>query len=107
MTLRFGEIVLAWIAYHQTPGGKTRPAVVLIDSGDADCVLAPITSHPWQSKFDLQRQDWREAKLNVPSTIRVHKMTVIPKSSIARSVGSLSSPDRQRLSHLLADAFRE
>lgn len=107
MILRFGEIVLAWMAFHQTqtPGGKTRPAGVPIDSGDADCVLAPVTSHPWQSNFDLPIQDWQGANLNVPSTIRAHKMTVIPKSSIARRVGGLSAGDRKRLAALLTGGF--
>ena len=46
MTLRPGEIVLIRIDFQQTPGGKVRPAAVLLDSGDDDFVAAPVTSRP-------------------------------------------------------------
>ena len=46
MMLRLDEIILIRIAFHQTPGGKVRPTVVLLDSGDEDFVAAPITSRP-------------------------------------------------------------
>jgi hypothetical protein len=44
MTLRAGEVVLIRIDFHQTPGGKMRPAVVLLDSGDDDFVAGAITN---------------------------------------------------------------
>jgi mRNA interferase MazF len=75
MTLRPGEVVLIRIDFHQTPGGKVRPAIVLLDSGDDDFVGAPVTSHPVRSDFDLAIRHWREAGLNVASTIRVDKLT--------------------------------
>ena len=40
MTFRPGEIVLIRIDFHQTPGGKFRPAVVLLDSADDDFAAA-------------------------------------------------------------------
>jgi mRNA interferase MazF len=67
------------IEFHQTPGGKLRPAVVVLDAGDDDFVAAPITSRPRASDFDVPIQRWREAGLNTPSTIRVHKLTVLAK----------------------------
>jgi hypothetical protein len=42
MTLQLGEVLLIRIAFHQTPGGKLRPAVMLLDSGEDDFVGAPI-----------------------------------------------------------------
>jgi mRNA-degrading endonuclease toxin of MazEF toxin-antitoxin module len=53
MTLRPGEVVLIRIDFHQTPGGKLRPAVVLLDSADDDFVAAPITSRQRVSDFDV------------------------------------------------------
>jgi mRNA-degrading endonuclease toxin of MazEF toxin-antitoxin module len=70
MTLRPGEVVLIRIEFHQTPGGKLRPAVVLPDSADEDFVAAPITSHLRVSDFDVPIHQWREAGLNTASTIR-------------------------------------
>ena len=64
MTLRPGEIVLIRIDFHNTPGGKLRPAAVLLDSGDDDFVAAPVTSHFRASDFDVPIHQWRQAGLN-------------------------------------------
>ena len=74
MTLRPGEVVLIRIDFHQAPGGKVRPAVVLLDSGDDDFVAAPFTSSHRVSGFDVPILQWREAGLNTASTIRAHKL---------------------------------
>ena len=44
MTLCPGEVVLIRIGFHQAPGGKVHPAVVVLDAGDGDFSVAPITS---------------------------------------------------------------
>ena len=71
MTLRAGEVVLIRIDFHSGAGGKLRPAVVLLDSGDDDFVGAPVTSRLRVSDFDVPIQQWREAGLNTASLIRV------------------------------------
>jgi mRNA-degrading endonuclease toxin of MazEF toxin-antitoxin module len=105
MLLQPCEVVLIRIEFHQIPGGKLRPAVVLLDSADDDFVAAPITSRPRASEFDLPIQQWREAGLNTASTIRVHKLTVRSKDDVARRPGELSGPDRAALSVVLQQAF--
>ena len=105
MTLRRGEVVLIGIDFHQTPGGKVRPAVVSLDCGDDDFVAAPITSRPRLSDFDLPIQQWRDAGLNTASTIRVHKLTVLAKDEILRRLGELAGPDRTALAAALSRAF--
>lgn len=105
MILRPGEVVLIRIDFHQTPGGKIRPTVVLLDAGDDDFVAAPITSHPPRSDFDLAIRHWRVAGLNVASTIRVHKLTVLAKDEVARRLGELASADRTTLAEVLRRAF--
>jgi mRNA interferase MazF len=105
MTLRPGEVVLIRIDYHQTPGGKVRPAVVLLDAGDDDFVAAPVTSQLRHTDFDVAIRQWREAGLNVASTIRVHKLTVLAKDEIARRIGELAASDRTALAEVLRSAF--
>jgi mRNA interferase MazF len=105
MTLRPGEVVLIRIDFHQTAGGKVRPAVVLLDAGDDDFVAAPVTSHPTRSSFDLAIHQWREAGLNVASTIRVHKLTVLAKDEIVRRLDELAPTDRAALAEALRRAF--
>src|SRR5260370_39050387 len=83
-TLRPGEVVLIRIDYHQTPGGKIRPAVVLLDAGDEDCVAAPITSHLARSDFDFAIRHWRAHGCYVVSYDRVRTVTLLAHGDIDR-----------------------
>jgi mRNA interferase MazF len=105
MTLKLGEIVLVRMHFHQAAGTKVRPAAVLLDTGDDDFVAAPVTSAPGRSEFDIAIEDWRQAGLNVASTIRVHKLTVLSKPEILRTVGTLTERDRKSLGTALYHAF--
>jgi mRNA-degrading endonuclease toxin of MazEF toxin-antitoxin module len=105
MTLRPGEVVLIRIEFHQTPGGKVGPGVVLLDSGDDDFVAAPITSRLRTSDFDVTIHQWREAGLNTASTVRVHKLTVLAKDDVVRRLGELEEPDRTALRAVVRRAF--
>ena len=104
MTLRFGEVVLIRMQFQQAAGAKIRPALVSLDTGD-DFVAAPITSQARDSDYDLTVQDWRAAGLNVASYIRVHKLTVLTKADIVRSLAPLSGRDREHLVELLCRVF--
>jgi PemK-like, MazF-like toxin of type II toxin-antitoxin system len=104
--MKLGDLVLLRMEFHQTAGGKVRPAVVPLDAGDDDFVAAPITSRQRPSEYDHAIQDWKAAELNVPSFIRVYKLTVLPKSGIARQLGNLAKPDRDALIRILARAFQ-
>ena len=105
MTLRPGEVVPIRIEFHQTPGGKLRPAVVLLDSGDDDFVAAPITSRLRTSAFDVAIQQWRAAGLNTASTVRVHKLTVLAKGDVVRRLGERAEPDQTALRAVLRRAL--
>ena len=105
MALRFGEIVLIEIQFHQTQGSKVRPAAVILDSGDQDFVAAPVTSRPGAGEFDLALQDWRSAGLNVPSTIRLHKIAVLSKANIGKTIGRLAVADLASVRTTLCNAF--
>lgn len=106
MKLQLGDVVLLRMEFHQIAGAKIRPAIVLLDTGDDDFVAAPVTSRGRISEYDLPIQDWKDAGLNVPSFIRVHKLTVRPKSGIARQLGSLTKRDRDELVHILVHALQ-
>jgi mRNA interferase MazF len=105
MKLQVAEVVLIRMQFHQAQGSKIRPALVLLDAGDDDFVAAPITSQPRQSEFDLMLADWKATGLNVPSTVRVHKLTVLAKSEVVRQLGKCSSSDHELLSKLLCRIF--
>ncbi len=105
MTLQRGEIVLIRIGFHQGAGGKLRPALVLLDTGDQDFVAAPVTSRPRSSPHDLALSLWREAGLNVASTARIHKLTVLSKGDVVTRVGALQAADFENLAELLQLTF--
>lgn len=105
MTLQTGEVVLVRIAFHQTTGGKVRPAVVLLDTGDEDFVAAPITSQQRSTEFDIPLTQWREAGLNVASTVRIHKLAVLAKVDIVRRLGAVTEIDRAALAAALSRGF--
>jgi mRNA-degrading endonuclease toxin of MazEF toxin-antitoxin module len=79
--------------------------VVLLDSADEDFVAAPITSRARVTDFDVPIREWREAGLNIPSTIRADKLTVLAKDGIVRRLGELVGPDRTALREVLRRAF--
>ena len=106
MKRRLGEVILTTMMFHQAGGSKVRPAVVLLDTGDNDFVGAPVTSQTRFSEFDVPIGDWAAAGLNVPSFIRVHKLTVLPKTDILRSLGTLADLDKDALIQALNRAFR-
>ncbi|MBV9401564.1 MAG: hypothetical protein JO062_26550 [Bryobacterales bacterium] len=85
MMLRPGEIVLLRMRFHQAGGSKVRPAVTLLETGDDDFVAAPITSQLRTTAYDLSIADGRPAGLNVPSSIRIHKLTVVPTIDVLRA----------------------
>lgn len=105
MKLQTGDVVLIRMRFQQTEGSKIRPAIVLLDTGDDDFVAAPITSQPRSTEFDLALIDWGSAGLNVPSSGRLHKLTVLPKSDVVRKLGSCSAFDREALRASLCKAF--
>lgn len=105
MTFQTGDVVLIRMQFHQSAGSKTRPALVLLDTGDSDFVAAPITSHARSSQFDLALSEWPTAGLNVSSSARLHKLTVLPKSDVVRKLGSCSHSDRRAPSEALCQAF--
>jgi mRNA interferase MazF len=105
MDLLSGDVVLVEVRFHQAPGAKVRPTVVVLDSGDEDFVAAPITTRVRSAEFEVNLGDWQAAGLNVPSVARVHKVAVLAKVSIRRVLGRLSGDDHARLRAALCRAF--
>jgi mRNA interferase MazF len=93
----FGEVLILPFTYADLESRKRRPAVVIVDSGDTDVLVAKITTKQYHSKFDLEIDGWREAGLLAPSIIRVHKMLAVEKAHILQQIGRLQSDDIDRL----------
>jgi mRNA interferase MazF len=89
-----GDIVLVDFPFTASGPGKARPALVILDTGDADVVSARITTQTQHTSFDVTIADWHAAGLLAPSVVRLHKLATLAKSRVHRSLGVISAGDR-------------
>ena len=94
---RSGEIVLLAFPFAGATGAKRRPALVLLDTGDDDIVVARVTSQVTRGAFDVELVEWRQAGLLLPSVVRVHKVATLEKRLVERRVGTLMAGDWARV----------
>jgi mRNA interferase MazF len=81
--------------------GKPRPALVILDSGDADVVLARVTTQSHSSPFDVPITAWQKAGLLAPSVVRLHKMATLAKNRVHKQLGALDASDRKAVAAVL------
>ena len=94
MTLyKFGGIVL--VLFLQPDGQrKKRPALVILDTGDDDVILAPVTTKERKGRGDYEFKDWQKANLLLPSWVRIAKISCVNKKEIAVCFGLSTLNDR-------------
>ncbi len=100
---KFGEVVLV-----EFPGiiqTKRRPALIILDIGDADVVLAPITSRERFGQGDYKLRDWQFSSLLRESWVRLAKIACLEKDNIIRRLGWLTNYDKDMVSQLWSTLF--
>jgi mRNA interferase MazF len=95
-TYQSGDLLLVTFPMTAAGPGKPRPALVILDTGDADVVLARVTTQPHGSPFDVQ-----QAGLLAPSIVRLHKLATLAKNRVHKHLGSLEAADRQSIAAVL------
>lgn len=100
-----GDLVLVAFPFVGGTQTKQRPALVVLDTGDADVVVARVTTQLHRTPHDVVLSDWKAAGLAAPSIVRLHKLATIEKALIRRPLGSLRSADRQRVSRAMRQAY--
>jgi mRNA interferase MazF len=99
------EVLLLSFPFSNATSAKRRPALVLLDIGDDDILVARITGQLTQTQFDVELQEWQQAGLKIPSVVRLHKLATLEKQLVERSLGTLTTPDFQQvqatLQHLM------
>lgn len=99
-----GDLVL--VDFPFTAGlSKVRPALVILDTGDSDVLLARVTTQPYASVYDVPLTAWQQAGLLAPSVVRLHKLATIAKSRVQRRLGSLDATDRRQVGTVLNVLF--
>jgi mRNA interferase MazF len=96
-SFRFGEVLILPFSYTDLQSRKRRPAVVLVDAGDEDVLVAKITTKEYRTIYDLKLDHWQEAGLLAPSFIRIHKLLAVEKNHVIQRAGMLDPADLNRL----------
>jgi mRNA interferase MazF len=100
-----GDILLIAFPFTGCGASKKRPALVLLDTGDADVLVARITSQTNNSEYDVMIEEWENAGLLVPSYIRLHKLATLEKVLIDKKLGELSAVDLEKVREKLTEIF--
>ena len=93
----FGEIVLVDFPQSGLAQRKRRPALVILDIGDADIVLAPVTTRKQIAQGDCKLRDWQNSGLLRESWVRLAKVACLEKIDIVRRLGRLTYHDRNKV----------
>ncbi|MBE9158428.1 type II toxin-antitoxin system PemK/MazF family toxin [Nodosilinea sp. LEGE 06152] len=96
-----GDVVLLAFPFTDGIRQKQRPALVLLNTGDPDIVLARITSQLYTTAFDVALSDQAEAGLLLPSVVRLHKLATLEKGTVSRYLGHLSAQDWAKVRSVL------
>jgi mRNA interferase MazF len=96
-----GDVVLVDFPFTVSGPGKPRPALVILDTGDADVLLARVTTQPRATPYDVTLAGWQHAGLLAPSIVRLHKLATLAKTRVQRHLGTLDPNDRQQVAAVL------
>ena len=106
-TYEVGDIVLVDFPESDSEARKRRPALVVLEIGDADVVLAPITTRERSGPGDVRLLEWQEAGLLRQSRVRLAKLASLDKQMVARRLGRLPFTDVTRVARAWRLLFPE
>src|SRR5947209_11142004 len=98
---RRGDLVLLAFPFAGAAVAKARPAMVVADTGDADLVVARVTTQLHAASWDHEIAVWRAAGLLAPSAVRLHKLATLERRLVQRPLGRLTDGDLRRVSAIL------
>lgn len=91
------DIVLISFPFTNLKKTKKRPALVLLNVGDGDVLVARITSKAMDADFDAEIKEWKQAGLILPSIVRLHKLGTIDGSVIEKKLGVVHEKDWEKI----------
>ena len=105
MNYKFGDVISVKFPQSGRQDTKRRPAVVVLDIGDADVVVVPVTSVPRTLAGDHALTDWSHAGLIKPSWVRLAKVFFALKIEVGTKYGRLSDSDRALIAKSWASLY--
>lgn len=103
----FGDVVLVHFPQSGTSAKKQRPGIVILDIGDADLVIAPVTSKARTQAGDITVIDLSPTGLIRSSWVRLAKAATLLKSDVVRQLGRLTPSERKSISHSWQQLFND
>ena len=110
-----GDVVLVYVPFVGSAGGKRRPAVVVqcdsLNSAVRETVIVEITSNlsnvgkAHQVLIDVTAADGANSGLLANSAIRCERLHTIPQSDVLKTIGSLSAATLQRIDEAIKAAL--
>ena len=100
-----GDLVLIAFPYADSTRTKNRPALVLLDTGNSDIVVARVTTQKHQTPYDVPIADWQGAGLLALSVVRLHKLATLEKILVRNRLGNLQPADHQQVSAMMRQTY--
>jgi mRNA interferase MazF len=100
-----GDLVLVAFPFGGSSQTKDRPALVIVDTGDADFVLARVTTQQHATTYDVPITEWQAAGLLAPSVVRLHKLATLEKVLLRHVIGTLQPVDRDQVSVVMRRSY--
>ena len=102
-----GSVVTIPFPFSDLSGSKRRPALIVADWGDADVILAQITSVAHKDIFavDLNDKDFSNGGLKKESFVRPNKLFTADKTIFLKLVGILSNQKMKEISDIICSVI--
>jgi mRNA interferase MazF len=97
MNYEFGDVLPVQFPQSGTTARKQRPGIVILDIGDADLVIAPVTSQVRKQAGDLAVKTLQGTGLVRSSWVRLAKVATLLKTDVKRTMGRATDSDRARI----------
>jgi len=104
-TYKFGDVIIIDFPMSGSFVKKRRPALVVLDIGDSDLVLAPITTKKRDGPGDYCIRDWRICGLLKESCVRLAKVSCLEKPDISHHLGTLTEYDKKMIADIWKNLF--
>ncbi len=105
MSYSFGDIVIIAFPYTNMNSAIRRPAVVLVDIGDEDVIVARITSQKRNMEAEFEIHNWRDKGLLMPSYVRLSKIATLNRRDIKKKISKLDDVDIEISKNILKKLF--
>ena len=105
MSYSFGDIVIIAFPYTNMNNAIMRPALVLVDVGDEDIIVARITSQKRDAVNEIEVRNWKDKGLLMPSYVRLSKIATLNRKDIKKKMSKLDDADIKESKKILKKLF--